>query len=88
MALECLEFLQKEITDISIEELDEEMLDNLVTWQYNGSKTTRDEFRDLDQELQRGVINFIKQFRIYEVLDISGKKYLLVHAGLGIRSAQ
>lgn len=38
MALECLEFLIKEITDMSIEELDEEILDNLVTWQYNGSK--------------------------------------------------
>lgn len=38
MALECLEFLMKEITDMSIEELDEKMLDNLVTWQYNGSK--------------------------------------------------
>ena len=30
MALECLEFLMKEITDMSIEELDEEMLDQLV----------------------------------------------------------
>ena len=38
MALNCLEFLMKEITDMSIEELDEKMLDNLVTWQYNGSK--------------------------------------------------
>ena len=44
MALECLKFLMKEITDMSIEELDEEMLDNLVTWQYNGSKSTIDEF--------------------------------------------
>ena len=42
MALECLEFLMKEITDMSIEELDEEMLDNLVTWQFNGSKSTID----------------------------------------------
>jgi len=29
---------------MSIEELDEEMLDNMVTWQYNGSKSTIDEF--------------------------------------------
>ena len=40
MALNCLEFLMKEITDMSIEELDEKILDNLVTWQYNGSKST------------------------------------------------
>ena len=38
MAMKCLEFLMKEITDKSIEELDNEMLDNLETWQYNGSR--------------------------------------------------
>ena len=64
MALECLEFLMKEITDMSIEELDEKMLDNLVTWQYNGSKSTIDEFRQLDSETRRDVIEFIKDFLI------------------------
>lgn len=34
MALECLEFLMQEITKISIEKVDEKMLENLVTWQY------------------------------------------------------
>ena len=62
MALECLDFLMKEITDMSIEELDEEMLDNLVTWQYNGSKSTIDEFSQLDSESKREVIDFIKNF--------------------------
>ena len=55
----------KEITDKSIEELDETMLDNLVTWQYNGSKTTIDEFRKLDTEGKMGVIDFIKELLIY-----------------------
>ena len=53
----------KEITDKSIEELDETMLDNLVTWQYNGSKSTIDEFRKLDTEGKMGVIDFIKEFK-------------------------
>ena len=53
MALECLGFLMQEITDMSIEALDEKMLDNIVTWQYNGSKTTLDEF-DLYAELSVG----------------------------------
>lgn len=83
MALECLEFLMKEITDISIEELDEKMLDNLVSWQYNGSSTTISEFRALSREMQRTAIDFIKEFSIYEELTIDGKDYLLVHAGLG-----
>ena len=50
MALECLEFLTKEITDKSINEMDEKMIDNLLTWQYNGSSTTIDEFSKLDSD--------------------------------------
>lgn len=83
MALECLEFLMKEITDMSIEELDEEMLDNLATWQYNGSKSTIDEFSQLDSKSKREVIDFIKDFLIYEEVSVNDKDYLLVHAGLG-----
>lgn len=64
MALECLEFLMQEITEISIEKVDEKMLDNLVTWQYNGSKSTIDEFRALSREMQYAVIEFIKDFMI------------------------
>lgn len=62
MALECLEFLMKEITDMSLEELDEKMIDNLVTWQYSGSKSTIYEFSQLDSESKKDVIDFIKDF--------------------------
>ena len=72
-----------QITDMSIEELDEKMLDNLVTWQYNGSKSTINEFRQLDSETRREVIDFIKDFLIYEEIVVNGKNYLWVHAGLG-----
>lgn len=83
MALESLKFLMKEITDMSIEELDEEMLDNLVTWQYNGSKSTIDEFSELSSDEKQDVIDFIKEFLIYEEVTVSDRDYLLVHAGLG-----
>lgn len=83
MALECLEFLMQEITDMSIEALDEKMLNNLLTWQYNGSKSTIDEVRKLDREMQQSVIEFIKEFFIYEEITVAGKDYLLVHAGGG-----
>ena len=92
MALECLEFLSKEITDISLEELNKEMLENLVTWQYNGSSTTIKEFKELDKESRIEVIEYIKDFLIYEKLSVAAvehartditRKFLLVHAGLG-----
>ena len=65
----------KEITDKSIEELDETMLDNLVTWQYNGSKSTIDEFRKLDTEGKMGVIDFIKELLIYEEISVGDRHF-------------
>lgn len=83
MSIECLKFLMKEVTDLSLEELDDEMLDNLVTWQYNGSKTTIDEFSQLDLETKQDVLDYIKEFLVYEQISVKDQDYLLVHAGLG-----
>ena len=83
MAVECLSFLMQEVTDRSLDELDHKTLDNLVTWQYNGAKTTIDEFRELSREMQEEVVDFIKDMSIYEELTVGGQDYLLVHAGLG-----
>ena len=83
MALECLEFLFSEITDASIEKLDEAMWDNLLTWQYNGSQSTIDEFKQLDSEARHDVIDFIRELSVYEEVSVNDKDYLLVHAGLG-----
>lgn len=88
MAIECLEFLMKEITNESIHEMDEKMINNLFTWQKNGSSTTIHEFSKLDADLKQDVINFMKDFSIYEEVIVTGKKYLLVHAGLGNYSPQ
>lgn len=83
MALECLEFLCKEITEQSIAEMDSRMAGNLFSWQRNGSRTTIEEFRKLDREMQQEVLEYIKEFLLYEELTVSGKSFLLVHAGLG-----
>ena len=83
MALECLEFLCKEITEEAIAGIDSEMVDKLLRWQVNGSVTTTDEFHKLDLETRQDVINFIKDFLMYEELTAGGKNYLLVHGGLG-----
>ena len=59
------------------------MLDALVTWQYNGSSTTISEFRSLSLDTQQKVIDYLMDMPVYEKLTVSGRKYLLVHAGLG-----
>lgn len=79
MALKCLEFLTKNVEDISLDEIDEKMLDNLLTWQYNGSKTTIEEFKALDKVSRKKVLEFIGNFSVYEELFINDKKYILAH---------
>ena len=83
MALECLEFLMKEITEASIKELEAETLDNLITWQMNGSESTIEEFSELSSEEKQKVIDFIREFVVYEETTVANQEYLLVHAGLG-----
>lgn len=82
MAQECLEFLMGDVLNISLDKMDEKMLNNLVTWQYNGSKTTIHEFRKQSLETQKAIIEFIKGFSNYEEVTVGNKNFLLVHAGL------
>ena len=56
---------------LGIEKLDKEMLENLVTWQYNGSSTTIKEFKELDKESRIEVIEYIKDFLVYEKLSVA-----------------
>ena len=70
MALECLRFLCQEITDLAIEKVDAELLDNLVRWKYNGGDATIREFRALDPEMREEVLNFLEDFSLYEELAV------------------
>ncbi|MCR5303464.1 MAG: metallophosphoesterase [Lachnospiraceae bacterium] len=84
MALECLGFLMKEITEENIQKLDPEMLDGYLLWiDHNGGKTTLDEFMTLGRDEQKQLMEYIKDFLVYEELTVEGNDYLLVHAGLG-----
>lgn len=84
MALESLNFLMQEVTEEAIKKLDQEEMENLVTWiKYNGGQRTMDEFRTLSRDKQEEIIEFLGDFLIYEELTVAGKDYLLVHAGLG-----
>lgn len=88
MALDGLRFLNTEITTTAVDSIDVELLGNLIDWQRNGSASTIEEFKSLDQELRNEILNFIMDFSMYEELIINGQKYLLVHAGLGEYSPQ
>ena len=63
-------------------------MENLLIWQENGGYSTIDELRRCDAQTKNDLIEYIKEFSIYETLTVNGKKYLLVHAGLGNFSPQ
>ncbi len=83
MAIECLDFLMTEITEESISGLDEEMILNYSSRQENGGDTTIREFRKLNMDEKLEIIDFIKDFDLFEELSVNGNEYLLVHSGLG-----
>ena len=83
MALKCLDFLRKEITEESISGIGDELVENLMIWEYNGAQTTMKEFRALDADLQEEVIDYLKDAILYAEMAAGGRQYLLVHAGLG-----
>ena len=83
MAMQCIRFLEQEITKESIEQLDGRTLANLQNWLANGATSTIKEFQSLDQEMRQAVIDFIQDFSVFEEVTVNGTEYLLVHAGLG-----
>ena len=83
MALECLSFLLKEITQESLVDLDSEMFGKLLNWRQNGASTTLKEFSQCDKTTQRDILAFISELDVYDEIEVAGKTYILVHAGLG-----
>lgn len=84
MAVQCLEFLNREITEKTLAELDLDFLEGILVWaRYNGGQMTMNEFMGLEPETRQKIIDFIKELTVYQELTVGGEDYLLVHAGLG-----
>ena len=83
MACECLAFLLQEVTEKSVTKLDEELIGRLLSWQQNGAASTIDEFHKCDKNTQKGIIEFISDFELYDEIEVGDSTFILVHAGLG-----
>ena len=82
MALQCLEFLMSEITVENIMKCNESLLEGLLEWLAVGGQSTIDEFQQLSYEERIDIIEYLKEFLLYEVVEVNSKDYILVHAGL------
>ena len=57
----------------------------MSTWlKYNKGHTTLDKFLKLDKEIQKDILKRLKELPEYLKIEINGKLYLLVHAGIRI----
>ncbi len=84
MAIDVLEWLLDEINEETLyKHINEESMYRLMVWQMNGSQTTIDGFQRLPREERVALLDYMKEFAPYEVVEAGGKTFILVHAGLG-----
>ena len=79
-ALKLLSELDKMIRDQIMP--DPEILAEMTEWIQDGGQRTMEEFKALDEEMREGVLEYLEDMSLYEELEVKGKKYLLVHAGI------
>lgn len=84
MALAVLDRLLDEITEDNDDtHLNPRLLRLLNVWQCNGGGVTLEKIQALSNAEREDLLAYIKEFPLYETVDIGEKTYILVHAGLG-----
>ena len=72
-----------EITEENCEtQLDGKLLRNLALWQNDGGQTTLDGFKKLCPDDREALIEYMEDFSPYEVIDVGGRNFLVVHGGI------
>jgi serine/threonine protein phosphatase 1 len=62
---------------------DQQYIAQMNAWVNDGGKPTLDGYRKLDSEMKEGIIDYLSDMSLYEDINVKGKSYILVHAGLG-----
>jgi len=83
MAAMCLPWLLAEITEDSLAKLDEARIGALQDWMNNGGGPTLKALGSLNQEERRDILDYLREFSIYEEVEVRGRSFVLVHGGLG-----
>lgn len=74
--------VMKEITEKSIEEICEKDLLTLYDWISNGGEVTLEQYRLVDADTQKEIIQFLSESPCFEMLIENSVLYILVHAGI------
>ena len=79
-------FVFEEVTNESLDRLSAEQLMLVESWIENGGSATLSGLRRLlkkDPELVIGIIDYLQDCPLYELVQANGREFILVHAGLG-----
>ncbi len=57
-------------------------ISEMTEWVKTGGAATLESFRALDAEGREGVLDYLSEMTLFEELEVNGKEYLLVHAGI------
>ena len=80
------DFLFADVTEDTLDILTVENMELVQNWIRNGGNPTMKGFRNLlkkDPELVEGILEYLRDCPLYEEVEVGGKEYVLVHAGLG-----
>lgn len=84
MASFVLRKLNVEITEENAENhIDRTLMRAILEWQADGGDVTMRQFRRLDAGEKADLLDYIDEAPLYEAVDVGGKTFILVHAGLG-----
>ena len=61
---------------------DAEFVSNMNEWVRDGGTSTLNGFRKLDADMREGVLDYLADMSLYEEIEVNGREYLIVHAGI------
>lgn len=82
MMLTC-RFLFDEVTERSIDDLSADDLNSYIDWIRNGGEPTIKALRELSVNEREAIVDYLLNSSLYEEVEAGGRKFILVHGGLG-----
>lgn len=82
MAVKALKWLISEVTEESIEAINEDTLLIFTEWMNVGGESTISELYKLSREDKEKILDYLLDFEVYDTVEIGGKFFVLAHAGL------
>ena len=61
---------------------DPAVLTEMTAWIQDGGQKTMEGFKALDDDMKEGVLEYLSDMSLYEEVEVKGRKYLLLHAGI------